>query len=168
MFWISHRGNLHGPNKGRENTEEYILEAIHHGFDVEIDVWWIQGEWFLGHDRPERKTSISFLSHPKLWCHAKNLDALTRIMSDHRDSIHTFSHDKDPVILTSRGYLWVYPGYPINSECICVLPELSVYSRQELNSCKGICSDFISAIKDSLLPPPFPFSLISSTSNNSL
>ena len=41
MKVISHRGNLNGPNKQTENTIESIKTAINLGFDVEIDVWYI-------------------------------------------------------------------------------------------------------------------------------
>ena len=47
---ISHRGNLIGVKPECENNPTYIDQAIAEGFDVEIDVWFIDGEFFLGHD----------------------------------------------------------------------------------------------------------------------
>ena len=38
-LYISHRGNLTGPIPEKENTVDYINDAIHQGFDVEIDIW---------------------------------------------------------------------------------------------------------------------------------
>ena len=38
MHLIAHRGNISGPNPKRENTPEYIEEAIEKGFDV---VYWV-------------------------------------------------------------------------------------------------------------------------------
>ena len=38
MIFISHRGNISSKNTNRENSPEYIDEAIGQGFDVEIDV----------------------------------------------------------------------------------------------------------------------------------
>lgn len=139
-MFIAHRGNTMGPHPDRENTEPYVLDALHHGFDVEVDVWNIHGSWWLGHDRPTVPTSLSFLQTNGLWCHAKNLHALTELV---RYSIHTFSHDQDPVVLTSRGFPWVFPGQPLNSDCICVMPERGSYSLTELSTCKGICSDYV-------------------------
>jgi hypothetical protein len=52
MILISHRGNLNGPNPERENHPDYIWEALRAGFEVEIDVWWVEGKFKLGHDEP--------------------------------------------------------------------------------------------------------------------
>ena len=37
MILISHRGNINGCNFEKENTHEYIQQAIDAGFHVEID-----------------------------------------------------------------------------------------------------------------------------------
>ena len=50
MKLIAHRGNLHGPNPDKENSTDYINEAIESGYNVEIDVWFINNKWYLGHD----------------------------------------------------------------------------------------------------------------------
>ena len=39
MKFISHRGNLYGPNPKLENKPTYIIEALKMGFDVEVDVF---------------------------------------------------------------------------------------------------------------------------------
>ena len=44
MILISHRGNLNGPNEDRENSPYYIMEAIDDGYDVEVDLWWVDGK----------------------------------------------------------------------------------------------------------------------------
>ena len=46
MILISHRGNLNGLSV-RENEPEYIHESLVHDFDVEIDVWYIDGEFLV-------------------------------------------------------------------------------------------------------------------------
>ena len=61
MIFISHRGNLDGLNPDRENSPEYIDEAIKLGFDVEIDVRTKDGELWLGHDEPQYKVSEMWL-----------------------------------------------------------------------------------------------------------
>ena len=38
MYFISHRGNINGIQKERENDPLYINEAINKGYDVEVDV----------------------------------------------------------------------------------------------------------------------------------
>ena len=52
MKLISHRGNLIGADPGKENRPSYIKSALKLGYDVEIDVWNLNGTWFLGHDDP--------------------------------------------------------------------------------------------------------------------
>ena len=41
MKLIAHRGNVNGPNPDKENHTDYINEAIILGYDVEIDVWFV-------------------------------------------------------------------------------------------------------------------------------
>jgi hypothetical protein len=54
MIYISHRGNVDGKKPHLENKPEYIDEAISLGYDVEIDVWCIDGGLMLGHDEPKK------------------------------------------------------------------------------------------------------------------
>ena len=140
MFLIAHRGNINGPIPSRENHPTYIQEALDKGFDVEIDVWLINNTIYLGHDGPQYELSQFSLSNPRLWCHAKNLAALEYLLEH---NCHTFSHDRDDYILTSNKYIWAYPGQPLSSQTICVMPERAKYTPQELAICKGICSDYI-------------------------
>ena len=40
MILISHRGNMNGIEKTKENTIEQINLALSKGYDVEVDVWY--------------------------------------------------------------------------------------------------------------------------------
>ena len=141
MILISHRGNINGPNEVRENSPYYIMEALAMGFDVEVDVWFIDGKFWLGHDEPQYKTDYKFLMNEKLWCHAKNLDALFEMK---KYAIHYFWHETDTVTLTSKNYVWAYPGkQPIKGSIAC-LPEIE---NDNVLLCKGICSDYIKLYK---------------------
>jgi hypothetical protein len=51
-FLISHRGNVNGPNADKENHPDYIIQALQLGYNVEIDVWYTNNNWYLGHDNP--------------------------------------------------------------------------------------------------------------------
>ena len=145
MILISHRGNINGPNKDRENSPDYILEALQN-YHVEIDVWLINGQFMLGHDVPTYITNGLFLSNPKLWCHAKNLEAL--VAMQHFSSIHCFWHQNDDVTLTSRNYIWTYPGKQIASErAIAVVPE-QVEFNWDISMAYGVCSDYVQRYKD--------------------
>ena len=71
-YFISHRGNLQGPDKNQENSPDYVQTALEKGYDVEIDVWFVNDVFYLGHDKPQYQIDESFLKNDKLWCHAKN------------------------------------------------------------------------------------------------
>ena len=109
LYIISHRGNLRGRLPERENTLDYIDEAIAEGFDVEIDLWFHEGKFFLGHDGPETEVQMQQLIDRSfnLWVHAKNLDVVTYLL---QTELHWFWHDKDTMTLTSEGIPWAQPG----------------------------------------------------------
>ena len=142
MILISHRGNLNGKSN-MENRPGYIHKALGQDFDVEIDVWYIEDEFWLGHDIPQYKIEENFLENPKLWCHAKNIDALYKMKIN--SLIHCFWHQEDDVTLTSKGYLWTYPGKQLTEKSICVLPEFEDKKSKVIlpKNVAGICSDFI-------------------------
>jgi len=139
MILISHRGNIDGVNKLRENKIDYINEAIKNGFDVEIDVWWKEDGFYLGHDEPQYKVSRDFLREPKFWCHAKNVKAFYQMVDDIH--IHCFLHDRDELALTTRGYLWSLSETTMTDKSICVMPSLT---RDLPKNVAGICCDFVS------------------------
>ena len=76
MIFISHRGNINGIIKKRENTISYIKEALSAGFNVEVDIWYKKNSFYLGHDYPKIKVNTKFLKNKKIWCHAKNFEAV--------------------------------------------------------------------------------------------
>ena len=142
MIFISHRGNINGINKKLENNPIYIHAAIKKGYNVEIDVWY-KGAFYLGHDKPQFKVSKKFLENKKLWCHAKNLEALIKLQ---KLKTKYFWHQEDDYTLTSNGYIWTYPGKKLSKKSICVLPEIK--KTKLSNSISGICSDFIEKYKN--------------------
>jgi len=141
MILISHRGNIEGPNEIRENSPYYIMEALAMGYDVEVDVWYTQNCFWLGHDNPLYKTDYKFLMNERLWCHAKNVEALVEMK---KYAIHYFWHETDTVTLTSKNYIWAYPGKQPIKNSIAVMPELH---NDDISLCRGVCSDFISKYK---------------------
>jgi hypothetical protein len=124
-----------------ENSPPYILNALKEGYEVEIDVWFENHKWLLGHDKPQYEVEIGFLQDPRLWCHAKNLAALTHML---KNDIHCFWHQEDDYTVTSHGHIWVYPGIPANTHSVIVcksLEETEEHYRAE--DVGGICSDFV-------------------------
>ncbi|OGH88694.1 MAG: hypothetical protein A3J93_01195 [Candidatus Magasanikbacteria bacterium RIFOXYC2_FULL_42_28] len=146
MLLISHRGNLSGPNLEQENSEPYIMAAISAGFDVETDLWGDDsGQIYLGHDRPTYKTSSEFLSaqKDKLWIHCKNLKVLDLISG--QVGFNYFWHQTDDYTLTSKGYIWTYPGKLVLGKNILVVWER--LAKDKLPNCLGICSDYVNDYK---------------------
>ena len=92
MIIISHRGNISGSDPENENKPKSILETLKQ-FDCEIDLWSIKGNLYLGHDEPQYPIGLDFLKNKGLWIHAKNIDALNRMIDN--EKIHCFWHQKD-------------------------------------------------------------------------
>jgi hypothetical protein len=143
MILISHRGNIDGKLVERENHPDYIDEAIALGYDVEIDLWFIDGRVYLGHDEPQYEVDDIWLGErtDKLWVHCKNVESLNWIRST---ILHYFWHETDTVTLTSKNYIWAYPGKQPISGSIAVMPELE---NDNVLLCKGVCSDYIKRFK---------------------
>ncbi len=148
MKIISHRGNLLGPNTCKENSLESITQAIEKGFDVEIDIRFIDGHFYLGHDAPTYKITLSELESikNKLWIHCKNFYALDEMYGS---DFNYFFHHGDDHTLTSKGYIWTYPGKEQGKNNILVCPEykMSIEEVLKLDSW-GICSDYALLIRD--------------------
>lgn len=142
MKLISHRGNLEGLRQD-ENHPNRISEVLDLGFDVEIDVWYIDNSYFLGHDGPQYEVEESFTLQYGLWVHAKNIEALSAL----KNLTNCFFHDVDAAVLTSKNFIWTYPGKRLVKNSIAVLPETTSYKKEDLKVCYGICSDFIKSFK---------------------
>lgn len=138
---IAHRGNLDGPNPQQENNPIYIEKALLQGYNCEIDVWYEESMGFsLGHDYPQYKIPVEFFNYSRLWCHAKNLNALHKMLEDKR--INCFWHQSDNFTVTSHGFIWTYPGKELSLSSICVLPERSHEGPEHLPPCYGVCTDY--------------------------
>ena len=146
MKIIAHRGNITGRNPEYENHPDYILDAIWAGYEAEIDVWWENGHWFLGHDAPTYSINSNFLENKKLWCHAKNFQAF-KLMLKNR-SIHCFWHQEDDYTMTSQGYIWTYPGKKIDTTSVIVKPEENNFLIS--SRAHGVCTNFSAKVKDML------------------
>lgn len=108
MIIISHRGNLDGSKPECENNPTYIQRALDRGFDVEVDVWHLDGKFLLGHDAPTYPVDRYWFRGKPLWCHAKNQEALEKMLVM-PEGITCFWHEIDKMTLTSDGFLWMYP-----------------------------------------------------------
>jgi hypothetical protein len=143
MILISHRGNLTGRIPSNENHPNYIDEAINAGFDVEVDMWWVDGRVYLGHDEPTYEVDNEWLVDraDKLWVHCKNVELLNWIRST---ILHWFWHEGDTMVLTSKNYMWVHSGKQPIIGSIAVMPEIH---NESISKCIGVCSDYINNYK---------------------
>lgn len=146
MILISHRGNLNGKFESYENEPMFIDKAISEGYDVEVDVWYIDGVLFLGHDKPQYGVDFRWFIDrlSKLWVHCKNIESILYFQECGYE-INYFWHQEDDITLTSKNFIWTFPGKKLTSRSIAVLPE-SV-KDWELTECLGICSDYIKKYK---------------------
>ena len=118
MILISHRGNINGRNPNLENGQRYCQAAIDAGYNVEIDVHFYDGILWTGHDRPQYRVDDDFLLQEEVWCHAKDIMALRRLLEL---ETHCFFHQNDPVTLTSKGYMWTYPTQPLTEKSLSLI-----------------------------------------------
>lgn len=141
MILISHRGNTDGKFESYENEPNYIDKAIKEGFDVEVDIWCVDGLLYLGHDKPQYGVDFRWIRDriTKLWVHCKNLEALSYFKEIGYD-VNYFWHENDEFTLTSRNYIWAYPSKENKPGTISVLPEIF---DTPIQNCIGVCSDFI-------------------------
>ena len=145
MIFISHRGNTDKIKEELENSREYIDQAISKGYEVEIDIWRIDGKLFLGHDKPERLVTLSWLNNrkDKLWIHTKNRSAL-EFFTLIDDSYKFFWHTVEPFILTSNCLIWAHDYESVVNDNLCIVPLLSLKQVMEadVREWYAICTDF--------------------------
>lgn len=139
MKLIAHRGNIHGPNLEKENHPDYITQAVKLGYDVEVDVWYENEKWYLGHDKPTYEIKYDFLFNRKFWLHAKNGHAFNILVQD--CTLNVFWHTTEDWVLTSKRYIWTYPNKELYPESICVLPERGWVG--DIEKCYGVCTDYV-------------------------
>lgn len=141
MKLISHRGNVAGPMESWENEPTYIDLAIKKGYDVEIDVWHTNGQFFLGHDKPLYGVDLRWFRDRvnRVWIHCKDLETIEHF-NEFSKVFNYFYHQTDDVTITSKGYLWAHPNYKPIKKSIAVLPEIHNW---DVTDCYGVCSDYI-------------------------
>lgn len=136
MIRISHRGNLQKAQSERENTVAYIQEALNKDYHVEIDVFFMDNKWFLGHDGPETEVEFEFLDNPRFFLHCKNLAALNELTHEGVEA-DFFAHDNDKWVLTRNGFIWTFPRQETCYNSIIVDLENS----GNYGDITGVCSD---------------------------
>ena len=143
MLLISHRGNTTGPSD-KENHPDYLKETSKKYF-IEVDIWYKDNAYYLGHDGPEYKVNKSFLSDISdvSYFHAKNLEALYSLSTS---GYSCFYHNNDDYTLTSNLFIWTYPEKDITHRSIIVCQSLEQSKKYAKSVAYGICSDYVNLI----------------------
>ena len=153
MKIISHRGNLEGSNPNLENTKHYIDSALDKGFDVEVDLWKIERNYYLGHDNPENKVELEWLDERKknIWLHTKNFNCFESLLDINNDFIY-FYYTAEPVVMVSNRVIWSHAPTEMSVYKNCVIPLLEKSQIIENNffAWYGICTDFPTLLNDKL------------------
>jgi hypothetical protein len=141
MRLYSHRGNLSGKSRF-ENEPLFLEDAIAAGFFVEVDLWKMDGKYFLGHDGPEHPVELGRFDREEVIFHLKNAHVPPLTKAD------AFAIDNDRYVLTLRGRLWTNYGQPANDLSIMCAPDLVGVERplddflREIGpDAYGICTD---------------------------
>ena len=139
MKIIAHRGLTNGKDPKLENKPDTIRKALDAGFDVEVDIWFENNKFLLGHDNGVDALPDWILNDERIWFHAKNIDALKEML---RLKKRVFYHTEEPVVLTSYGDMWCYPGKAIPGG-YCVMPELGWEPDNKIpEGVLGICTNY--------------------------
>jgi hypothetical protein len=155
MKIISHRGNIIGPClEDKENRPSYIDCAIQLGLDVEIDIRYIDGNFWLGHDTPDYKVSALWLQKrsSSLWLHCKDINSAHKL-KELNNEFKFFCHTSDPYVITSSGHLWVHDlSISLNDNCIIpLLADIDIITYNNESPLYAICTDHVNLCKQRIL-----------------
>jgi len=143
--FIAHRGNVDGRFAADENKPETIQELNRKGIACEIDVWYRENKYWLGHDAPETEISFEWLMEylPLRLIHCKHRESLDKL---HREcgrlgyNVNLFYHTVEDYALTSRGHIIVHPDQICLPDSIEMMPEMSKQRDMKSRS-NVVCSD---------------------------
>ena len=138
MLKIAHRGNTHGPQPTFENTVEYLRKAWLDEYDVEMDLIGYKGKLYLGHDEPQELAPQEYICSKGTWLHAKNHEAAQLLVDT--PNVHWFWHQDDDFALTSKGFIWCFPGIYIDHPRAVWL-NFDDAPMPDTSNIYGLCSD---------------------------
>jgi len=148
MKLISHRGNIDGIIKEKENHPDYILNAIKkYNYDVEVDVRFINKKIYLGHDNPEWEIKIDFFTKlkNKLYLHCKNIEALLFFSIKKNKCFYHFLENHTPILNTNL--IWTHNLKETTKKSIIpLLNKKEILKWKKYSNAFGFCSDYIKMI----------------------
>lgn len=149
MIYIAHRGLFTGSDRLNENNPKQIEKALMQGYECEIDVRLHNNKFFLGHDDMQYEVDEHYLKDPRFWIHCKNIDALYYFSTCKTYQYNYFWHENDQYTMTSKGFIWTFPGKDLTDNSVMVMPEYvdSDLTNTQNVTCYAICSDYVEKIK---------------------
>lgn len=171
MNYISHRGNISGRNPKKENHPDYIKAAINEGYEVEVDIWYNNNQYCLGHNKPLYPIKKEFLR--KYSCstllHCKDIKTYKTFYNNSIGNSFFFS-DKDAITVLLENFcdirgsslIQCFTSSVLLDYSICMMPEESgwYFNRQysspsnekraikkALSVCAAVCTDNINYYK---------------------
>lgn len=154
---IAHRGNTNGPNPELENTPAYIQKALDNGFFVEVDIYYKNNNFYMGHySNTTVLLPLEYFKNPYIFLHCKDVITLQKAIQYLKVQCLTdsslvyqcdiFYHEFDNATITlTTGLIWAFPfkgGCSHNTIFVC--PEFyGKLSEQDFNTCFGVCSDYV-------------------------
>lgn len=106
MIIYAHRCNINGSDHKTENTLAALHSCLNKGIRCEIDVRFIDGKLYLGHDKPQEEVSIDFLAKNRvmLLVHCKNVEAFKLFRKFDLPFFHYFYQANDYIVQSSLMY----------------------------------------------------------------
>lgn len=146
MIFIAHRGNISGPNQQEENTVKYLKKALSMGLGIECDVMTDKHDNLcFGHDQPQEPIDFELLKQPNVFVHCKDILSFETLL---KKGVHVFMHEEDPLTLTSRGFVWAYPGIQphLENAVWLDLDPFRVHTDRPSPNIYGICGDYLTVV----------------------
>jgi len=141
MKIIAHRANISGPDCKRENRIFAIEECINLKLDVEIDLRFNQGQFYLGHDEIQEKIDIEWLNKYQdyLWIHCKDFESLNKLRGT---NLNYFWHNVDMFTLTSKQFIWTFPNNVVDINSVIVCQNFDETIKYSNTKAYAVCSDW--------------------------
>lgn len=153
MIYYSSKGNIKNIDASRENSPDYIEEAIKAGYKVQIDIRLMSdNNFWLGEEEAKYKIEDSFLikNAKNLLIHCRNISSIYTIQEIEVQSknLNYFFHATDNVAITSKKMIAIFYGKkPIGENSIVMFPEENDFQKNELIKSSAICSNSIEFYK---------------------
>jgi len=104
----------------------------------------------LGHDEPQHAVTWWWLAgrSQHLWIHCKDITTL-HAFANGTSGYNYFWHQEDDFTLTSKQYIWTYPGKPYTNQSVIVMPEWNEpdWDTLRVTDCYGICTDYVEKLR---------------------